>query len=138
MTEEECSGTDPEFPPIKKLDISLPVLFDATCPKCKKPDRPMEHMDTVVCGRHRPFATFQCPLCMHRLFLVHMDGEKTPLFIGSNEFGGACVDFSDFVDTKIRTHKDKRIRRDVREKGYSTPSEMDELLVEQQLSLPLI
>jgi len=129
---ESLPTHNPAFPALPRLDTPLPAAFDDKCHVCKIP---MRRMDVTTWGRRRPFAIFQCS-CNRRLFLVQVEGEKTPLFIWSDDFGWKCINFSDFVDEKIKEHKENQLRRDARDRVASAPSETGRSSDEFQLSLP--
>jgi hypothetical protein len=105
MGEIYPSGPDlsPFFPkppkPLTEVEIALrlPAAFDDKCTACSES---MELMPVFASTRHKPFATFQCPNCLLRLFLIETPG--APLLVRSDSIeSGSVMTFSECIDKKI-------------------------------------
>ncbi len=62
----------------------------------------MERMKVAYCTRHKPFATFQCPKCNLRLFII--EAERTPLLMWSDN-ARMEIRFDESVDEALRKRK---------------------------------
>jgi hypothetical protein len=93
----------------------LPVAFDDFCKSC---GTQMERMHCHYHTRQKPFATFQCPNCEIRLFLI--EAPITPLLVWSNQTRIRCTRFSEYID-EVLAHREQA--REIRKLRYGKTKE---------------
>ena len=80
QTDEELKKTFPKKP--QPPELPLPIDFDDTCKNAICEDVTLERLHCYYCVTPAPYATFQCPKCLRRLYLF--DAPETPLLLWSN------------------------------------------------------
>jgi len=74
----------------------------------------MERMYCHYLTDPRPFATFQCPDCLLRLFLIE-EKDDTPLLLWSSQTVLHSIYFTEYVQTVRKKRKEDREKRRLRE-----------------------